>query len=1148
MEGERTASSGDSTESEPAAGVLPEATRYVPGALDPTAEDRTAAGQVVHKAAAPPLPTVDASVYELSGEHARGGLGRILRARDRRLGRPVAVKELLRDSESAAARFVREAEITARLQHPGIVPIYEAGLWPNGKPFYAMRMVAGRPLSEVIAACRDLGERLALLPNIIAIAETMAYAHGQHVIHRDLKPANVLVGDYGETVVIDWGLAKDLDAPGGADLLSSRDPSAADGSGGGIGGRGGGGGALAMTIAGTVLGTPAYMPPEQARGQQVDARADVYALGAILYHLLAGDAPYRSVSGNVVAAVAAAPPPALPLLQPGLPADLLAIVAKAMARNPAERYPTAAELAIDLKRYTTGQLVSAHRYTAGTLVRRWLSRHRTLVAVAAAVLLASAIAGTIAIINIVAARDTARTQQHLAATRADELAVQRNQLLLQQATSALDRDPTETLTGLARYPEDGPDWPQVRSLAAEAVSRGVARFVFPGNYAEAMSAAFSADGHRLVMCSSGLVQIRDATTGSLLGRYEQPDARYVAISSDGRTVASTSAADPQIWLWSEGNNVPRLLAGHADLLFTLGFVDGDRALVTSSRDGTVRRWDLVTGTSTLIADPAPKLSFAVASPDGRFIAGADGVGGIRIWNVAAARQRLVATRPGEVTAMAVDRDGQRIAAAIDHDIWVWVDGGPARLLGQVEDVVTELGFLGDSLVAAGLDRAVRVWPLGGDPPINLLGHQQGVHALAISRIGCIATGDQGGDVRLWCPMLNRAAYQTSELKGHRGDVHAIAFSPDGSRVVTSSSDRTTRVWDVNPRGRVVQSSHTGLFQLAYVDGGRSIVATRRDGMVERWDLASGDRTLLGQHAAEAYPVQASLDGRAVVTGGWDGTVIWWDLAHGTSRTLRAAGQRVWSLDLSRDGAWLAISSDDGAELVQVSTGERRSLVGHRGTVYNAAFSPDGSLLATVGADLSVRLWTIPDGEPGAVLRGHTEIPTEPTFTKDGHTLITGSWDGTVRLWDLPEGTSRVLRGHDAAIRALALSPSGRLLATGSYDDTVRIWDLQSGVSQTLRGHTAEVRSLAFSPDGALLASASWDHTVRMWDLETGSSQPLVGPRDRVHRVAFRPDGEELAAVAADGTLWLWPVALAREVPTDGTALRRWLHDRAAMAR
>jgi serine/threonine protein kinase len=243
------------------------------------------------------LTAVGPEAYAVIEVFAEGGIGRILRAHDRRLDRPVALKELLTASRSLEERFVREARLTARLQHPGVVPIYEVGRWPSGEPFYAMRLVAGGPLLDRIAAAPSLDQRLALLPHVITVAEAMAYAHSQRIIHRDLKPENVLVGEYGETVVIDWGLAKDLaeetaEAP--VERAAGRAPSATSSSSSGrrrVGRE-------SLTVMGAVMGTLAYMPPEQAYGDPVDERADVYAIGAILYHVIAGGAALPGRDGG----------------------------------------------------------------------------------------------------------------------------------------------------------------------------------------------------------------------------------------------------------------------------------------------------------------------------------------------------------------------------------------------------------------------------------------------------------------------------------------------------------------------------------------------------------------------------------------------------------------------------------------------------------------------------------------------------------------------------------------------------------------------------------------------------------------------------------------------------------------------------------
>jgi serine/threonine protein kinase len=328
-------------------------------------------------AAPAPADAVAGERYVLDREIGRGGMGRVFAGRDLRLHRPIAIKMLRIQDGALATRFEREVMLGARLQHPGVVPVYDAGFWPSGEPFLVMKLVLGQSLARVIRDADTRADRLALLPHVIAAADAVAYAHDQGIVHRDLKPTNILVGAFGETLVVDWGLAKDLRAHAAepAPAFLGDDASIPPGD----------------TAAGTVVGTPSYMPPEQAEGRPVDARADVYALGAILYFLLSGTPP-RPPSGAPQEDKRLDRPLPLVSLEPGLPADLVAVVEKAMAADPAGRYPSAFELADDLKRFQAGNLVGARRYSTASRVARFARRHPLVVGATTAAALATAAA------------------------------------------------------------------------------------------------------------------------------------------------------------------------------------------------------------------------------------------------------------------------------------------------------------------------------------------------------------------------------------------------------------------------------------------------------------------------------------------------------------------------------------------------------------------------------------------------------------------------------------------------------------------------------------------------------------------------------------------------------------------------------------
>ena len=364
--------------------------------------------------------------YRIVREHAKGGLGEVFVAYDEELNREVALKEIQgrhADNSESRARFMIEAEVTGGLEHPGIVPVYGLGQYPDGRPYYAMRFIRGQSLKEAIARFhkadvpgRDPGERelglRQLLAHFLSVCNAMAYAHARGVIHRDIKPANVMLGGFGETLVVDWGLAKALGQPSSEateTVPALRPLSGSAGSG---------------TLYGSSVGTPQYMSPEQAGGllDEMGPPSDIYSLGATLYCLLTGEPPFRE--RNLLALLdqvkkGAFPPPRQ--VKPVVPRALEAVCLKAMALKPADRYGTVLELAADIERWLGDEPVSVYREPWQERAVRWAKRHKTAVATAAGLIIASTMALLIG--TIVVQRERARTEANfrLATNAVDDL-------------------------------------------------------------------------------------------------------------------------------------------------------------------------------------------------------------------------------------------------------------------------------------------------------------------------------------------------------------------------------------------------------------------------------------------------------------------------------------------------------------------------------------------------------------------------------------------------------------------------------------------------------------------------------------------------------------------------------------------------------
>lgn len=325
--------------------------------------------------------THEAHRYQRIRFHRRGGIGEVHFAKDLELNRLVALKELqshLADDQARRSRFIVEAEITGGLDHPGVVPIYGLGRYDDGRPFYAMRFIQGSSLRESIAEFHkgpgqfDSLEFQQLLRRYIDVCNTIAFAHSRGVLHRDLKPSNIMLGPYGETLVVDWGLAKATGTTSGSKpddpvVLPLQPASDTE---------------TSATAAGQIIGTPGYMSPEQAAGRldELGPATDIYSLGATLYELLTGQMAFRDVgSAELYSTIREGQFVSPRQVKPAIPRPLEALCLKAMAREPGSRYASALDLARDVERWLADEPVTADREPWPERARRWARKHRTLV-------------------------------------------------------------------------------------------------------------------------------------------------------------------------------------------------------------------------------------------------------------------------------------------------------------------------------------------------------------------------------------------------------------------------------------------------------------------------------------------------------------------------------------------------------------------------------------------------------------------------------------------------------------------------------------------------------------------------------------------------------------------------------------------------
>ena len=1022
----------------------------------------------------------DPDRYVVLGEHGRGGLGRVSRAHDRELGRDIAIKELISRGDVSEARFLREALITARLEHPGIVPVHEAGRWPDGTPFYAMKLVAGRPLRDVLAEKTTVDSRIALLHHVIAVADAIAYAHGRNIIHRDLKPSNVIIGDFGETVVIDWGLAKDLSISEEPNLAVGSPSANRD---------------EHLTSTGSVLGTPAYMPPEQLRGEAVDQRADVYAIGAMLWELCTLEKLPPNYSGQRRRI----------LRRAGIDQDLATIVQKALDPDPARRYPDASVLAADLKAFKAGARIAARRYSLWALLAHWTRRHRAFSLSIGAVIAIAATASILYVRNITTERDRA----DMALERAHAA---QNELILEHAALLLQSDPTAATNTLDTY--RGNDTMRRSELLAEARGRGVARSVLRPHNDTVTFLAGQPDGsfisvgedHRIQRTRDGVTTNVATNVSYTVRTAYSPMRNLLAYTTSPSGVALLDLTSLKATaLHSESPNV---------LTFSS---DGTR-LATLDNRGMVVVWDIASTPSVHYRFSSPGMKGLLFFQGSRLLLfGRSGLLSLDLQDSSSLRYdaAIEAVDASDSYIMAALTDGALVALSPSlkllattpackqrlpvlkimktRDLVAFVcdegTGGVARYLAMRHTIdVIDMFNTAPAPWLVTADRSERyIWAISKqtaysyDVESKLTKHLEGqpalISAIETSSAGFpyIITGDVNGGVRLWDLPASRA--------------HAIAQVPGlptGSRY--SPDGATLAIFGTNPDIRLLR-------------------------------LDDGSITQLHGHTGMIGDIRFSADGRLAISASWDGTARVWRASDGALlNTFEGHGAIVEDSDFLENGARAVSIADDGRLLVWESTGTKAwtYLANELPLSFLQVLSNTNDMIT---CDTAGSVWSVsPAGRVRRVRSGNGTEITNMRASRDGRFLAIGQEDGALTIYHTSDWNIAKIYRTGGTVARIEIDPQSRDILVLSEDGFVHMVPLDADRNGAWRDLQLRAHDLAYSPDGDIvtvsaLDGGSWFYSIpeARWSYQRDHNTEVWSGR-------FSPNGKHFVSIDRDGSV------------------------------